>query len=112
MSEGADSPAALQVKGDQCMCVCMCMCGRGVTTGQPLTSEPVDLIGQKKKTCPLVEPSLAAAWPFCPCMTIDFFFFPFPPLSLYISFDTHSLYFPHLILLLARMASRRSLRPP
>lgn len=49
MSEGADSPAALQVKGDQCMCVCMCMCGRGVTTGQPLTSEPVDLIGQKKK---------------------------------------------------------------
>lgn len=32
-------------------------------TGQPLVSEPLDLIGQKK-TCPLAEPSVALAWPF------------------------------------------------
>ena len=53
MSEGAESPAALQVRGDQCVCACVCAraraCGRGVTTGQPLTSEAVDLIGQKKQ---------------------------------------------------------------
>lgn len=36
MSEGAESPAALQVKGDQCMCVYVHV-REGVTTGQPLT---------------------------------------------------------------------------
>lgn len=65
MSEGAKSPAALRGQGGP-VHACVYVCVReGVTTGQPLASEPVDLIGQKK-TCPLVEPSLAAAWPSCP----------------------------------------------
>lgn len=86
------------------MLVCMCV-REGVTTGQPLASEPVDLIGQKKM-CPLVEPSLGHSVP------VDHRFFSVSSLSLYISFNTHSLYFPRLILLLTCMASRRGLHPP
>lgn len=48
MSEGAESPAALRVKGDQCMCMHVHV-REGVATGQPLTSEPADLIGQKNR---------------------------------------------------------------
>lgn len=49
MSEGAESPATLRgqggpgVVGVRVVCVCVW----GGTTGQPLASEPVDLIGQK-----------------------------------------------------------------
>lgn len=98
-----------EVKGDQCMLVCMCV-REGVTTGQPLASEPVDLIGQKK-TCPLVEPSLAAAWPFCPCRPSIFF-------SLFSPLPLHFLQYPQLIfsssdsLTSPCVASRRGLHPP
>lgn len=48
MSEGAKGPVALRGQGGPKVVgvVVVCGCG-GVTTGQPLASEPVDLIGQK-----------------------------------------------------------------
>lgn len=51
MSEGAEGPAALRGQGGPGVkgvgVVCVRGWGGGLSTGQPLASEPVDLIGQK-----------------------------------------------------------------
>lgn len=71
MSEGAKSPAALRGQGGP-VHACVYVCAGGGNHGSASgfrASGP----HRSKKTCPLVEPSLAAAWPFCPCRPSIFF---------------------------------------
>lgn len=109
MSEGAKSPAALRGQGGP-VHACVYVCAGGGNHGSASgfrASGP----HRSKKTCPLVEPSLAAAWPFCPCRP-SIFFPLFSPLSLYFPQYPQLIFSSSDSLTSPCMASRRGLHPP